>query len=127
MTANGGIAKPFTARFNESGPHLQLELINTTDHRLKAVEILTIFLKDDDSLGGPSRAHVKFAGIPSIQPKERLVMPHRTWIDGKPVDADHDQLERLQELVEGGKRYVLDLSWEDQDGKSRFQRIPVGV
>jgi hypothetical protein len=127
MTTNGGIPKPFTAQFNETGPEVQLELINMTDHRLKAVEILTIFLKDEDSLGGPSRAHIKFAGIPSIQPKERIVMAHRTWIDGKPVDAAHDQLERLQALVEGGKRYVLDLSWEDPEGKSQFQRIPVGV
>lgn len=127
MTANGGTPKPFTAQFNETGSNVQLELMNTTDHRLKAVEILTIFLKDDDSLGGPSRAHIKFTGIPSIQPKERVVMPHRTWIDGKPVDAEHDQLERLQEPVEGGQRYVLDLSWEDPEGKARFQRIPVGV
>lgn len=127
MTTNGGANKPFSAQFQETGTNVHLELTNTTDHRLSSVEILTIFLKDDDAVGGPSRAHIKFETIPSIQPKERVIMAHRTWIDGKPVDNDHDQIERLQTLVENGKRYVLDLSWEDHEGRSQFQRIPVGV
>jgi hypothetical protein len=120
--------KTFTARFVEAEPdNVFLELMNTTDQTLKCVEILTIFLKDEETPGGgPSRANIKFEAIKSIRPQEKIVFSHRTWIDGKPVALQQDQLERLQ-VIEGGVRpYVLDISWEDADGRSQFQRIPVG-
>ena len=127
MTTTRRPGEPFTARFVEAEPNVLLELRNETDQTLKCVEILTIFLKDEDTPGGgPSRANIKFGAVGSIRPKDKVIFSHRTWIDGKPVDPRHDQLERLQ-LKEGGVRpYVLDISWEDADGKSRFQRIPVG-
>ena len=119
--------KPFIAKFVEAEPKVLLELMNTTDHTLKCVEILTVFLKDEATPGGgPSRANIKFEAVKSMQPKEKVVLSHRTWIDGKPVDPHHDLLARLQIVDDGIKPYVLDISWEDADGRSQFQRIPVG-
>jgi hypothetical protein len=119
--------EPFTARIIETESNVILELVNTTDRQLKSVEILTVFLKDEETPGGgPSRAHIKFADIKSIQPKEKVVLSHRTWIDGKPSEPHDDQLERLKIIAGGIRPYVLDISWEDAEGKSRFQRIPIG-
>ena len=127
MTINGRIEKPFTAGFIDGGAKVLLELTNTSDDTLKSVEILSIFLSDEDTPGGgPSRAHIKFEAIRSIQPKEKAVLSHRTWIDGKPVATDRDQLARLKVLAGETKPYVLDISWEDGEGKSRYQRIPIG-
>jgi hypothetical protein len=126
MTANW-TDKPFTARFVEAEPNLVLELTNMTEQTLKSVEILTIFLKDEETPGGgPSRAHIKFGAVKSIRPKEKVVFTHRTWIDGKPSDLHQAQLERLQVREGEVKPYVLDISWEDEDGRSQFLRIPVG-
>ncbi|MDT4898464.1 MAG: hypothetical protein QOH25_3541 [Acidobacteriota bacterium] len=93
-----------------------------------SVEILTIFLKGPESTDGNnvSRAHIKFDPIKSIQPQEKIVLSHRTWIDGKPAALHQDQLERLEVIAGEIKPYVLDISWENSDGKSRYQRIPVG-
>ena len=119
--------KPLLFRFIETEARLLLELTNATDRTLKSVEILTIFLKDEETPGGgPSQAHIRFDAINLMQPREKAVMSHRTWINGNPADADHDQLERLR-VVEGEvSPYVLDISWDDAEGKSQFQRIPVG-
>lgn len=119
--------KPFTAEFIGGEGKVLLELTNTTDEVLKGVEILAVFLKDQGTPGGgPSRSHIKFDPIKSVEPKEKAVLSHRTWIDGKPAAAGQDQLERLK-VVEGEvKPYVLDISWEDGEGKTRYQRIPVG-
>jgi len=101
--------------------------MNVTDQTLKSVEILTIFLKDEETPGGgPSQVHIKFETIKCIQAQENLVLPHRTWINGRPVNNDHDQLERLKVIAGEPHPYVLDISWEDAEGKTRFQRIPVG-
>ena len=101
--------------------------MNVTDQTLKSVDILTIFLKDEVTPGGgPSQAHIKFETIKCIQAQENLVLPHRTWINGRPVNNDHDQLERLKVIAGTPTPYVLDISWEDTEGKTRFQRIPVG-
>lgn len=126
MTVNA-TEKTFTARFVGDGPELALELTNTTDRTLAGVEILTIFLKDEETPGGgPSRAHIKFGAVKSIRPKETVVFSHRVWFDGKPSDLHPDQLGRLQ-VREGEVRpYVLDISWEDEEGRSQFLRIPVG-
>lgn len=127
MSSTTRAEQPLTARFVESGANILLELMNTTEQQLKRVEILTVFLKDEETPGGgPSRAHIKFEEIKSIQPQEKVVLSHRTWIDGKPADPLQDKLKRL--MIEAGqvRSYVLDISWEDADGKSRFQRIPVG-
>ncbi|MFN2493564.1 MAG: hypothetical protein ABR501_11860 [Pyrinomonadaceae bacterium] len=118
---------PLTCRFIENESDVLLELTNATDHALKSVEILTVFLKDLDTPGGgPSQAHIRFDSISSIRPKENVVLSHKTWVNGKVADANADQLARLK-IVNGQSRpYVLDISWQDPDGKSRFQRIPVG-
>lgn len=126
MTTNGTAEAPLTARFVEAGENVLLELSNTTDQQLKGVEILTVFLKDEESPGGASRTHIKFDEIRSIQPKEKVVLSHRTWIDGQPVGTDQDKLKLLKVETGGAKAYVLDISWENAEGKSRYQRIPVG-
>ena len=59
-------------------------------------------------------------------PKEAAVLAHRTWINGRPADVNHDQLGRLKVVAGEVSPYVLDISWEDTEGKARFQRIPVG-
>jgi len=124
---NDRSGKPFKIRFTEADARTTLELMNMSDQTFKAIEILTIFLKDEDTPGGgPSQAHIKFEAVKSIQAKENIALPHRTWINGKPVRDEQDQLERLR-VVEGlPNPYVLDISWQDAEGKTRFQRIPVG-
>jgi hypothetical protein len=119
--------KPFTARFIDADAQVLLELTNTGDEACNGVEVLAVFLKDEDTPGGgPSRAHIKFDTVKTVLPKAKAVLSHRTWIDGKPADADRDQLERLKAIAGEAKPYVLDISWENREGKTRFQRIPVG-
>ena len=119
--------KPFTARFIDGGEKVLLELTNTTNEVLRGVEILAVFLKDQGTPGGgPSRSHIKFDPITSLRPKEKAVLSHRTWIDGRPAAAVNDQLERLKAVEGETKPYVLDISWENEEGKTRYQRIPVG-
>ena len=117
---------PFLIRFMDTKPRILLELTNTTGMTLKSIEILTIFLKDEAPAAGPSRAHIRFDPINSVQPKGKAVISHRTWIDGTPASEAQDQIGRLQVVVGAVKPYVLDISWEDLDGKIQFQRIPVG-
>ena len=127
MTMSHNIEKPFTARFLDDDDKVLLELTNTTDEVLRGVEILAIFLKDQGTPGGgPSRSHIKFEPLKSVRPKEKAVLSHRTWIDGKPVDVGDDQLERLKVVAGEEKPYVLDISWETGEGRTRYQRIPVG-
>jgi hypothetical protein len=127
MTSNGKTKEPFSISFIDAGGKVLLELANSSDHTLRRVEVLTVFLKDEETPGGgPSRAHIKFEPIKSIQPKEKAVLAHRTWIDGKPVNSQQDQLERLKEETDKERPYVLDISWENAEGKTLFQRIPVG-
>jgi hypothetical protein len=127
MSAGNNTGKPLSLRVVDSGSTVVLELTNRGDQTLKSMEILSIFLKDTETPGGgPSRVHIRFATIPSIQPKAMTVLSPRTWIEGKPVDADHDQLTRLKEFEGQVKPYVLDISWQDPDDKMRFQRIPLG-
>jgi hypothetical protein len=119
--------KPFTFRFIDVGSKVLLELTNANDQPLRSIEILTIFLKDEETPGGgPSQAHIRFDAIKSIQPREKAVLSHRTWINGKPADLEGDQLERLKIIPGEVSPYVLHISWEDAEGKSRFQRIAVG-
>ncbi|MDQ2937717.1 MAG: hypothetical protein M3R67_09425 [Acidobacteriota bacterium] len=119
--------KPLTCRFIEGESDVLLELTNATDHALKSVEILTVFLKDLDTPGGgPSQAHIRFDAVSSIRPKENVVLSHRTWVNGKVADPSADQLARLKTVIGEAKPYVLDISWQDPEGKTRFQRIPVG-
>ena len=121
------IRKSFCFRFIDTKTKLLLELTNATDETLKSIEILTVFLKDEETIGGgPSQVHIRFDPVRSMQPREKAVLSHRTWVNGRPADADHDQLERLRIIPGEVSPYVLDVSWEDAEGKSRFQRIPVG-
>jgi hypothetical protein len=127
MTTNSDTEKPFIFRFIDAGPKVLLELTNATEKTLRSIEILTVFLKNEETPGGgPSQAHIRFDAIESMQPKETAVLSHRTWIDGTPADAERDQLGRLKVKAGEAHPYVLDISWEDTEGKSRFQRIPVG-
>jgi hypothetical protein len=127
MTTSDNIEKPFTAQFVESGAGVRLELMNTAGIDLKRVEILSIFLKDEETPGGgPSRAHIRFEALKCIRPGEKALLTHRTWVDGKPSAPEADLLARLVARAGQVKPYVLDISWEDAEGKTRFQRIPVG-
>ena len=117
---------PFLIRFMDTKPRILLELTNTTDMTLKSIEILTIFLKDEAPAGDSSRAHIRFDRINSVQPNGKAVISHRTWIKGMPASEAQDQIGRLQVVVGAVKPYVLDISWEDLNGKIQFQRIPVG-
>jgi hypothetical protein len=123
----GNKEKPFTFRFVEAEASVLLELTNATDRTLKCVEVLTVFLKDEVTPGGgPSQAHIRFDSIERILPTEKSIMSHRTWINGKPAASERDLLGRLQPIAGEANPYVLDISWQDVDGKTRFQRIPVG-
>jgi hypothetical protein len=125
MTSNNNRA-PLAIRFMDTRPRILMEITNTTTTALKSVEILTVFLKDEESSAGPSRAHIRFDPIKSVQPNEKAVVSHRTWINGSPVGDAQDQIGRLEVVAGAIKPYVLDISWEDVDGKTQFQRIPVG-
>ena len=118
--------KAFTFKFIDVDSTLRLELVNMTDQTLKRIEVLTIFLKDENTPGGPSLFHIRFEAIDMIRPLEKAVVSHQTWADGRPILSGLDQLQRL-EIVPGKLTpYVLDISWQDDEGKTRFQRIPVG-
>ena len=89
--------KPFTARFVDAEARVLLELTNMGDETFKCVEILAVFLKDEETPGGgPARAHIKFDPVKSVLPNEKAVFSHRTFIDGRPADAGRDQLGRLK-------------------------------
>jgi hypothetical protein len=127
MTANGQLTKTFYFKFVDAPPKVVVELTNASEETLKSIEVLTIFLKDKETPGGvPSQAHIRFDSVKSMQPGEKKVLSHRTWINGKPVEADHDQLERLKLIAGRANPYALEISWEDPEGKMRFQRIPLG-
>jgi hypothetical protein len=120
------VEKPLTFRFIDDNADVRLELSNAADHALKSVEILTVFLKDIETPGGPSQAHIRFEAVGTIRPKENVVLSHKTWVNGKIAMAGADLLARLKVIAGEVKPYVLDISWEDPEGKTRFQRIPVG-
>jgi hypothetical protein len=126
MITSHNSTKPFVIRFMETKPRILMEITNTTERLLESVEILTVFLKDEEGLGSPSSAHIRFDRINSVRPNEKAVVSHRTWINGKPASDADDQIGRLAVVAGTAKPYVLDISWEDEDGKLQFQRIPVG-
>lgn len=127
MTANTRTDKPFMFRFIDAPSRVLLELTNATEHTLKSIEIVTVFLKDEATPGGgPSQAHIRFDQVDSMKPNEKAVLSHRTWINGRPADADQDQLERLKVVPGEVTPYVLDISWQNAEGRTRYQRIPVG-
>lgn len=118
--------KPFTFRFIDTKPRVLLELKNATEMPLRSIEILTVFLKDEETDGGPSQAHIRFDAIKSMLPQATAVLSHRTWINGRPAKDERDQMGRLKVIAGEVTPYVLDISWQDAEGKARFQRIPVG-
>jgi len=123
----GTIENPFTIKFLEDASQLRLELTNASEQALKTVEVLTVFLKDEETPGGgPSQAHIRFDPITAVRPKENVVVAHKTCINGKIAGASGDQLQRLRVVTGSTRPYVLDISWENPDGKTCFQRIPVG-
>src|SRR2546428_6960452 len=106
--------KPFTLRFVQVDSKIVLELMNATEQTLKSIEILTVFLKDEETPGGgPSQTHIRFDAIKSMQPKETAVLSHQTWINGMPADTDYDQIGRLKVIAGEVNPYVLDISWEN--------------
>ncbi len=118
--------KTFDHAFIDAEPDVQLQLTNGTDATLRTVEILTIFLRDEAAPGSPSQAHIRFAPLAVVRPNEQVVVPHKTWINGKAVDSRDDQMARLKPTAGAIHPYVLDISWQDREGKTCFQRIPVG-
>ena len=80
---------PFTFGFVNGEQGLRLELTNTSESALRSVDILTVFLKDEETPGGgPSQAHIRFDSIERILPHEKSLLSHRTWINGKPARPD---------------------------------------
>ena len=121
------ISKTFIFRFIDAPSRVLLELTNATEHTLKSIEILTVFLKDEETPGGgPSRAHIRFDPVESMKPREKAVLSHRTWINGRPADTDHDQMARLKIIAGEVNPYVLDISWQNAEGRTCYQRVPVG-
>jgi hypothetical protein len=118
--------KTLAARFLDTKPRVLLELSNDTDETLKAVEILAIFLKAEEGTGVHAEAQIKFDAVKVMLPKQTAVVAHRTWINGKPVNDERDQMARLQIVTGAANPYVLHISWQDAAGKAHFQRIPVG-
>jgi hypothetical protein len=119
--------KPLTFKFIDVEADVRLELSNATDQPLKCVEILTVFLKDLETPGGgPSQAHIRFDQVGSIRARENVVLSHQTWVNGRIAGTGADLLARLKVIAGEVKPYVLDISWQDPEGKTRFQRIPVG-
>ena len=110
MTNNSSRA-PLVIRFMDTKPRMLMEITNTTAKTLKSVEILTVFLKDEEGPAGPSRAHIRFDTIKSVKPNEKAVVSHRTWINGSPVSDAQDQIGRLEVVAGVVKPYVLDISW----------------
>ncbi len=127
MSDHNNMKKTFNFRFIDAPPGVQVELTNASEKTLKSIEVLTIFLKDKETPGGgPSQAHIRFDGVKSMKPGETTILSHRTWINGKPADTDHDQMDRIKPIAGQANPYALEISWEDAEGKMRFQRIPVG-
>jgi len=123
---NNSSRAPWVIKFIDIPPKMVMEITNTTESILKTVEILTIFLKDHQGVSNPSRPHIRFETIRAVQPNEKVVVSHRTWIDGRRASDAEDELGCLEVVAGATKPYVLDISWEDVDGKIQFQRIPVG-
>lgn len=123
---SASIEKPLTFHLIDDPSNIRLELRNEADYALKCVDVLTIFLKDTDSPGGPSMVHISFQQINSIRPRENIVLSPQIWVNGKVASADSAVLARLKVVAGQAKPYVLDVSWQDPEGKTRFQRIPVG-
>ena len=118
--------KTFQCTFVDTGSSVSLQLTNATSETLRSVEILTVFLKDDSTEGGPSQAHIRFEPLNAVLPQQDVMVSHATWINGKRAAAESDQLSRLTSSNGAIKPYVLDISWQDPGGKTCFQRIPVG-
>jgi hypothetical protein len=60
MTADNNMKKTFNFRFIDASPKVVVELTNASEKTLKSIEILTIFLKDEETPGGgPSQAHIR--------------------------------------------------------------------
>lgn len=119
--------RPFTHQFLNDGPNVHLELTNATKQTLNHVEILTVFLKNEETAAaGPAQVHIRFEALERMLPAEKSIVPHTTLINREAVGADRDQLQRLQVMDGAAHPYVLDISWQDVEGKTRFQRIPVG-
>ena len=79
--------RPFTFRFIDTKPRILLELQNTAETALRSIEIMTIFLKNEEAPdGSPSQAQIKFDAIKSMRPGDAAVLSHRTWINGAPVN-----------------------------------------
>ena len=67
-------AKPFTHQFVNDGSNVLLELTNSTQETLKTVEILTVFLKNDEAAAwGPSQVHIRFEAVERMLPAEKSV------------------------------------------------------
>jgi hypothetical protein len=127
VSANGYMKKTFYVEFMDAYPKVVIELTNASEKTLNSIVILTIFLKDIETARyGRSHATIRFDGVKSMQPGEKKLLSHRTWIDGKPAEPDQDQMERLRLIARDANPYALEISWMEAEGKMRFERIPFG-
>ena len=127
MSRNLTNEESLAARLIDTKSRIFLELTNLTDHTLRSIEIVTVFLKDETSTGRDAeKIQIRFDGVRTMPARQTAVLSHRTWIDGRPANSDEDQMEQLRIIAGEVKPYVLDISWKDADGKSYSQRIPIG-
>src|SRR5207237_2266923 len=116
--------RPFTYQLLDDGPNLLLELTNATQQTLKRVEILTIFLKNEEtSPVGPAQVHIRFDSVERILPAEKSVFSHTTLINGKVTKDDRQQLARLRAVDGAPTPYILDISWQDSEARIRLQCV----
>ena len=91
MTSNDNRA-PLVIRFMDTKPRMLMEITNATTTTLKSVEILTVFLKDEQGSAAPLAT---FRFDPQIQfNKRKGGCSHRTWINGRQRNDAQDQIGR---------------------------------
>jgi hypothetical protein len=67
--------KPFTFRFIDTKPRILLELKNTAEIALRSIEIMTIFLKNDEHVqDGGAQTQIRFDVIKSMRPGDAAVL-----------------------------------------------------
>ena len=128
MTADSNMKKTFNFRFIDAPSKVVVELTNASDKTLKSIEILTIFLKDKETPGGgPSQAHIRFDGVKCMQPGEKMVLSHRTWINGKPAKAEQDQMARLKLIAGQANPYALEIRGRMLRARCVFNAYPSAI
>ena len=87
MTTSSNCRTPFVIRVINK-PRMLLELTNTTEMTVKSVDILTVFLKDESTAAGPSRAHIDAENSGVLSDRLRHTRARR-WTNQLGCHASH--------------------------------------